>query len=231
MGSFYVALTRVRNGSSFYLTDFKPEYIQANPDVERKLLSMTTFSSYNFKKLYLDKEIFDGETNAKKELKVGYINTNDLSASGSDVFINTNENLLNLDLLCVADTRLTSAKSNEALERNLSKWSILRRFDSDDGEEHMGLLLLQSNHSMIDITDKEIAQKEGYKSIDGKKKVYIQTMKVLVKMCDLLIGFVYIRATPTQDELDKLVKSFEKCDLILGDLNLDPAKAHDDQEI
>ena len=78
---------------------------------------MTTFSSYNFKKLYLDKEIFDGETNAKKELKVGYINTNDLSAAGSDVFINTNENLLNLDLLCVADTRLTSAKTNEALER------------------------------------------------------------------------------------------------------------------
>ena len=68
LGSFYVALTRVRNGASFYLTDFKPEYIQANPDIERKLLSMATFSSYNFKKIYLDKEIFDGETKDTKEL-------------------------------------------------------------------------------------------------------------------------------------------------------------------
>ena len=86
LGSFYVALTRVRNGSSFYLTDFKPEYIQANPDVERKLLSMTTFSSYNFKKIYLDKDIFDGKVSAMKEIKVGYINTNNLSTSRSDVF-------------------------------------------------------------------------------------------------------------------------------------------------
>ena len=86
LGSFYVALTRVRSGSSFYLTDFKPEYIQANPDVERKLLSMTTFSSYNFKKIYLDKDIFDGKVSAMKEIKVGYINTNNLSTSRSDVF-------------------------------------------------------------------------------------------------------------------------------------------------
>ena len=83
LGSFYVALTRVRNGASFYLTDFKPEYIQANPDVERKLLAMTTFSSYNYKKIYLDQDIFDGETKANKELKVGYINTNDLSTCSS----------------------------------------------------------------------------------------------------------------------------------------------------
>ena len=230
LGSFYVALTRVRNGASFYLTDFKPEYIQANPDVERKLLAMTTFSSYNYKKIYLDQDIFDGETKANKELKVGYINTNDLSTCSSEVFINTNENLLNLDLLCIADTRLTVTKINESLERNLCNWSILRRFDSYDGEDHMGLLLLQSKHSKFDITDKQIVQKEGVKRIDGKQKVYIQTMKVLVKRCDLLIGFVYIRATPSQDEMDKLVKSFEKCDLIMGDLNLDQAKAQGDQE-
>merc|ERR1711983_19614 len=61
LGSFYVALTRVRNGSSFYLRDFKPEYIQANPDVERKLLSMKTFNSYKFKKIYLDNDFFDGD--------------------------------------------------------------------------------------------------------------------------------------------------------------------------
>ena len=230
LGSFYVALTRVRNGASFYLTDFKPEYIQANPDVERKLLAMTTFSSYNYKKIYLDQDIFDGETKANKELKVGYINTNDLSTCSSEVFINTNENLLNLDLLCIADTRLTVTKINESLERNLCNWSILRRFDSYDGEDHMGLLLLQSKHSKFDVTDKQIVQKEGIKRIDGKEKVYIQTMKVLVKTCDLLIGFVYIRATPNQEELDKLMKSFQKCDLIMGDLNLDPAKANGDQE-
>ena len=222
LGSFYVALTRVRNGSSFYLTDFKPEYIQANPDVERKLLSMTTFASYNFQKIYLDQDIYDGKTGANKELKVGYINTNGLSTCSSDVFINTNENLLNLDLLCVADTRLTKMKSNEELERGLNNWSIIRRFDSMDGEVHMGLLLLQSRHSQFDIADKDIVSKEGIKRIDGEQKVYVQVMKVLV--CNLCIGFVYIRSTPTQEELDVLISSFRKCDLIMGDLNLDPVK-------
>ena len=230
MGSFYVALTRVRNGSSFYLKDFKPEYIQANPDVERKLLSMTTFSSYNFKKIYLDKDIFDGEASGNKDLKVGYINTNNLSTSRSDVFLNTNDNMLHLDLLCVADTRLTSATSNDSLERNLCNWSVLRRFDSMDGDDHMGLLLLQSKNSKFEITAEQIVQKEGIKRIDGKQKVYVQIMKVLVKMCEIIIGFVYIRATPSQEELDKLISTFKKCDLILGDLNLDSSKTHGDQD-
>ena len=227
LGSFYVALTRVRNGASFYLTDFKPEYIQANPDVERKLLSMTTFSSYNFKKIYLDQDIFDGKTGANKELKVGYINTNNLSTCRSDVFINTNENFLNLDFLCVADTRLTESKSNEQLRRDLCNWSIIRRFDSIDGEDHMGLLLLQSKHSKFEITDKEIVAKEGIKRIDGKQKVYVQVMKILVS--NLIIGFVYIRSTPSQEELDVLINSFRKCDLIMGDLNLDIAKSRDQE--
>ena len=123
-------MTRVRNGASFYLEDFKPEYIQANPDVERKLLSMTIFSSYNFKKIYLDESIFDGESESNRELKIGYINTNDLSTSSSNLFINTNANLLHLDLLCVTDTRLTESVSNEDLETTLCNWSILKRFDS-----------------------------------------------------------------------------------------------------
>ena len=54
------------------------------------LLSMTTFSSYNFKKIYLDQDIFDGKTSANKELKVGYINTNDLSTSSSDRLLDCN---------------------------------------------------------------------------------------------------------------------------------------------
>ena len=225
LGSFYVALTRVRNGSSFYLTDFKLEYIQANPDIERKLLSMTTFSSYNFKKIYLDENIFDGKTETIKELKVGYINTNDLLTSSSDVFINTNANLSYLDLLCVADTRLLLGnKSKEDLEKSLHNWKILRRFDSDDGDDHMGLLLLQSKNSKLQMNDYEIDSKDGWKSDNGKAKVYIQIMRVSVTMCNLKLGFIYINSTPIQDELEKIIFSFRNCDLIMGDLNLDPKR-------
>ena len=225
LGSFYVALTRVRNGASFYLIDFKPEYIQANQDVEKKLLSMITFSSYNFKKIYLDNDIFDGDTDSNKELKIGYINTNDLSVSSSDVFINSNANLLHLDILCVADTRLTKVKSSEDLERSLCNWSILQRFDSYDGGEHMGLLLLQSKNSKLEINKEDCFSKEGVKRIDGKEMVYVQIMRVNV--CKLMIGYAYIRETPTQKELDALIHSFRNCDLVMGDFNLDPEKTGD----
>ena len=44
-GSFYTALTRVKKGCHFHLTDFKPEYIQANKEVEKGEVNDDVFPS------------------------------------------------------------------------------------------------------------------------------------------------------------------------------------------
>ena len=44
-GSFYTALSRVKYGSNLYLKDFKPEYIKANSDVEKKMESMKIYKN------------------------------------------------------------------------------------------------------------------------------------------------------------------------------------------
>ena len=42
-GSFYTALSRVKQGKNLYLKDFKLEYIKANPSVEKKMESMKIY--------------------------------------------------------------------------------------------------------------------------------------------------------------------------------------------
>ena len=69
-GSFYVALTRVREGSSVYLRSFDKSYIQVNKKIEEKVDAMIKHRSYEFKKIYLDQKIFNVE---KDEIKIGYL--------------------------------------------------------------------------------------------------------------------------------------------------------------
>ena len=102
-GSFYTALSRVKSGNSFFLRDFDIKYIKANPDIEKKMSSMKLSKPYIFKKVYNDMEIFNDPNN---EIKIGYININGLFHSQSITSINNDENLLSLDCLMVADTRL-----------------------------------------------------------------------------------------------------------------------------
>ena len=147
-GSFYTALSRVKFGSNFFLKKFKPEYIKANPALEKKIASMKLYSPYNFKKVYLDEKIYKNE----EEIKVGYININNLLTGNSDVFLNEDQNLLELDIIAVADTRLEENNTMEDLKRQLSNWKILHRCDSDDNMKHMGLLLLQPRKSPKNIT-------------------------------------------------------------------------------
>ena len=76
-GEFYTAMSRVKTGNSFYLRDFKTEYIMANKEVEYKMRNMEMFAPYSFKKVYLDQFIFDGPD----EIKIGYININSCTAT------------------------------------------------------------------------------------------------------------------------------------------------------
>ena len=107
-GSFYTAISRVKYGNNLYLKDFKSTYVKANPEVEKKMEAMKLFKSYNFKKTYNYESIFIDDTG---EIKLGYININDVLTAKSMDFLNEDTNLLRLDFLIVSDTRLTSETS------------------------------------------------------------------------------------------------------------------------
>ena len=99
-GSFYTALSRVKYGSNLYLKEFKPEYIKANPEVEKKMESMKIYKNYNFLKILNTESIFESN---EDEVKLGYININDIFSARSIDFLNKDTNQLGLDFLVVAD--------------------------------------------------------------------------------------------------------------------------------
>ena len=94
-GSFYVALTRVRNGDSVFLKSFDKSYIQVNKKIEEKIEAMIKYRRYNFKKTYLDQKIFDHDD---LELKIGYLNINGLMDGNHVQYLNEDKNLSSLDL-------------------------------------------------------------------------------------------------------------------------------------
>ena len=117
--------------------------------------------------------------------------------------MNNDENLLNLDFLVVADTRLT--ESTEMLVDKFSNWRILKRFDADDGLEHMGLMLLGSSRSNKDHLIVDLSKKKWQKVQKQKNMVFAQLLSVkFVNNQDF--GFVYIRETPTFSDVDKIFK-------------------------
>ena len=187
-GSFYTALSRVKYGEKFYLKGFESTYIKANPDVEKKILSMKVSSPYIFCKIYNDVQIFN---DPEKELKIGYININSLYHKRSYVFINTDRNLMLLDFLVVADTRLNEKHKTSDLESDLSNWKLIERLDSKDGMIHMGLLLLQSARSEKGRIVSNLGQKQFFKTEKGKKVIHIQILSVYFLKYHLSAAFVY----------------------------------------
>ena len=227
-GSFYTALSRVKNGESVYLKSFEPHFIKANPAVESKLRAMETFSPYVPKKIYLEEDIF---LNGTYEIKIGYVNINDIFASRSVSYLNNNSNLLNLDLLTVSDTRLTQDVSDVELGNLLSNWNILLRCDSFDKIKHMGLILLHSKSSTFPMQSFDTDSKEGVKTVQGRQIVYVQGIRVSIEQLKRKFGFVYIRETPTKEEITKIQHMFRNCSLIMGDINLDPNRSADVEKL
>ena len=72
-GSFYVALTRVREGKNVFLRSFKRSFIKADKSLKEKIEAMKKLRPYEFKKIYVDDDIFEI---SGSELKVGYLNIN-----------------------------------------------------------------------------------------------------------------------------------------------------------
>eukprot|EP00092_Neocalanus_flemingeri_P022722 GFUD01024642.1.p1 GENE.GFUD01024642.1~~GFUD01024642.1.p1 ORF type:complete len:2733 (+),score=580.47 GFUD01024642.1:994-8199(+) len=227
-GSFYTAVSRVKFGDNLFLKDFKTSYIKANPNVEKKMMSMKLSAPYIFKKIYNEDKIFKEED---KELKLGYININGLYQKNSHIFINNDQNLLDLDFLAVADTRLSNENKSSDLENSLSNWKLLNRFDSNDGVKHMGLLLLQSRRSKEENIVRNIAEKIYFKYVGERKVTYMQILKVSFLKYHLTSAFVYIRQTPTETETVKLEQFCNTVDLIMGDLNMDTNRPEDANKI
>ena len=219
-GSFYTAISRVKFGKNLYLQDFKKPYIKANEEVEKKMAAMKIFNKYNFKKTYNYERIF---VENDKEVKLGYININDIQAGRSLDFLNNDRNLLALDFLTISDTRLNEGSSNEYLSEYLSNWIILGRFDSKDNMKHMGMLILKSKESTI---GKVIGKLEEGRYIK-KGLLQIQIVNISIPSFGLECAAVYARETPTLEETTMLKKQLCQVDLIIGDLNLEPSRPKD----
>ena len=80
-------------------------------------------------------------------MKLGYINIDGLYQKLSSIFLNNDKNLIELDYLVVADTRLNIKNTKRKREGSLSNWIVLGRFDANDERIHMGLLFLKSHKS------------------------------------------------------------------------------------
>ena len=57
--------------------------------------------------------------------------------------------------------------------------------------------------------------------------MHTQVLFISFNQYDLKSAFVYIRETPTKDEIKVLKKDFTDIDLVMGDINLDPNRSDD----
>ena len=229
-GSFYVAITRVREGSKLFLRNFHPSYIKVTRGVEEKIKVMRLETPYIFKKTYLDEQIFEFD---EDDLKIGYFNINCLRDSLHGEYVNSDKNLLNLDLLCLSDTRLTEAVTNEEVQLLFTNWKVVHRQDCDDGREHMGMLFLIPEGKTCGVKQTLFAF-ENTENIRGTSKKYkgrVETQAVHVKYADQRISFLYCRTTPSVKETKEISEITKKSHYVMGDLNLNPTEETQHQKL
>ena len=91
---------------------------------------------------------------------------------------------------------------------------MIGRYDSADVKKHMGLLLLKSIKSSLrgQIRIEHSLAKRN-------KEIQIQGLKVRLDI-GIKFGFLYSRSTPTNKEVEATAKTFDDCNVIMGDLNL-----------
>ena len=222
-GSFYVALTRVREGNNVYLKSFDRSYIQVNKAIEYKVEAMKRFRPYKFKKIYLDEKIFQVDDS---EVKVGYLNINGLIDGNHAEYINADHNLRNLDILVLAETKLDSHCSKQQLIDTLSNWNIFNRYDSDDGIKHMGLMILTSMKSTVLDQFKSVTHLPAMRN----NKLQIQGLIIRLKI-GLKFGFIYCRSGPNNSEIKAIRKYFNECTFLMGDFNLSHRVKEDQKKI
>ena len=222
-GSFYVALTRVREGKNVFLRNFERSYIKADKSLKEKIEAMRKIRPYEFKKIYLDDDIYEI---SGRELKVGYLNINGITDGYHAEYLNADFNLCNLDILVLAETKLDKNCRNSSLTNIFDKWNVKERYDSEDNIKHMGVLVLTRK------TSKMIDQIEDidYEIIKRGNNPQIQC--VIIKLVNsLTLGFIYCRSTPTHSEIHMIQTHFSQCSIIMGDLNLSHRMRQDKDKV
>ena len=99
-----------------------------NKSTADKIDAMRKFNQYKFMKTYLDEKVFDDDD----ELKIGYLNINGLLDGGHAEYLNNDYNLLHLDILILAETKLDKKIGPNVLASVLTNWDVMTRFDSQD---------------------------------------------------------------------------------------------------
>ena len=221
-GSFYVALTRVREGAKVFLRSFDQSYIVVNHKIEEKIESMRKFNNYKMKKIYPDEQIF---VDSECELNFGFLNINGLLDGKHCEYLNEDQNLIHIDILVLEETKLESTFKSSIIE-TLFNWDIIGRFDADDKSKHMGLLLISPNRSNIRKKMKTVTYQPAKRNGD------LQIQGIIVRMMNgLSIGFIYCRSTPNNPEIKAINKYFAECKFLLGDFNLSLRNPKDVQKL
>jgi hypothetical protein len=218
-GSFYVALTRVKEGKNVFLKSFDESYITFNIQVENKISAMRKLKPYIFKKIYLSEQIFKMPEN---EIKLGYFNIRGFLEGNHARYLDLDLNLLKLHLLVVSETWLVKSVPNNLVIEKLNNWKIIKRLDATDNKKHMGLLLMVPNGSKEyeDIIF-NLDYVEGYNK--RNQSLLYQGIVIDLKKIYKRVGWLYVRETPGKEESIEIGNRFEDFDGIVGDLNLNPA--------
>ena len=210
-GSFYVAITRVTEASKLYLRTFERKHIKVDPKIEWEINTMRMARSYQMKKVYTKETIFEeGE-----EIKVGYLNINNLLQGYHAEYINGDHNLRGLDILTVAETHLTSEVSTEHIETVLPNWEVKFRFDSPDQKPHMGLLVMTPKENCT------ITEFDPVESLSKDRDGQCQVQTIQCGINGHSFSFVYSRTTPSIGESEWLMEKTTNSHYLMGDLNLD----------
>ena len=218
-GGVYVAITRVRNRDSLFLRDFDKSYIKTANEVNAKIEEMRKERPYIFSKLSIQNKCFQIDDT---DFKVGYININDLTSSSHSKYLNFDKNLMNLEILCIADSRLTSREDSEYLKDALDNWVLLHRFDCQDGRKHMGLLIMtpKTKINLPRIQTLKFENEDEIRNAVGVTRVQILNV---INEGDRY-SFIYCQITPNETEVAQIENITQYSDYILGDMNLNPEK-------
>ena len=166
-------------------------------------------------------------------MKIGYLNLNDMKVGLHSEYVNADKNLMNLDVLCLSDTRLTKERRTEEVKVSLPNWEVIYRDDCADGREHMGMLFLVPVAKAFQKKLK-LFKFIGTESIKGKIKKPNERVQVQVVHCkysEERISFLYARTTPSIKEAKEIYEITKTSSYLLGDLNLCGTEESDEQKL
>ena len=174
----------MKEGKKLFLKSFDKSYIMSKPQVKKEMRLMKKMNAYESKKIYLDEKVFEDDGG---EIKVGYLNINGLKDGGNRRYLDQDKNLIHLDMLALAETKLSCQKSSNDL---FEYWRIIDRFDAEDERKHRGMMLIVPKEKESCVTT--IVQE----ALTRNEKLQLKITKVLLAN-NLNFVFVYSRTTPT----------------------------------